>query len=452
MEQFTERRIEGLILDSMSEGALSVDENWRITTFNRAAERITGVARADAVGRRCCDVLRSTICEGECALRRAIETGQPVVNRAIRIVNAEGRLVPVCLSAAILRDSEGRAAGGVETFRDLTAEEGLRQDLRSTFTFGDIVGRSPAMRRLLELVPQVAQSQEYVLILGPAGTGKGLLARAIHNHSPRRDGRLVAADCRALPAALLESELFGDGRQGGGPEGGPAEPGLFLMAQGGTLLLEEIDAMPSEVQARLLRALDGHSTHEGAPRSGTRILATSCCGLEERAGNGQFLEALYRRLGRIRLELPPLRERRVDIPLLTDHFIARFNRLHARGVAAVSDEVMAALMAHDFPGNVAELEDIIEQALIACPGAVIEPGHLPPGFRDGLHAARHAGPQGLTLNEFEAIHITDAVRRHGGNRTAAAAELGINPSTLFRKVKALSIDLPAQDGRARQRD
>lgn len=197
------------ILESISDGVFTVDAAWRVTSFNRAAEQITGVSRADALGCRCSEVFRASMCESECALRQTLETGTPVVNRTAFIVDGQGRRIPVSVSTALLRDRFGKVVGGAETFRDLTVIEELRKEIQGRFRIGDICSRSDAMRRVLEIVPLLAESESTVLIQGATGTGKELVARAIHGQSPRRAKPFVAVNCGALPDSLLESELFG---------------------------------------------------------------------------------------------------------------------------------------------------------------------------------------------------------------------------------------------------
>ena len=441
-----------VILDSITEGVFTVDPEWRITTFNRAAESITGVSREDAVGRPCCEVFRSSICEAECALRQTLETGRPIVNRAIYIVDAEGRRIPISISTAILKDAAGHPIGGVETFRDLSMLEELRKELQAKYTFADIIGHSHAMQELFAILPQVAESDSTILIEGASGTGKELFARAIHSLSGRRDERFVALNCGALPDTLLESELFGF-KKGAFTDARKDKPGRFALADKGTILLDEIGDISPAMQVRLLRVLQERVFEPlGAVEpvsTDVRVIAATNKSLAGLVEKGQFRDDLYYRINVVCLHIPPLRDRREDIPLLLDHFIAKFNRLRNRTVAGVSDEAMAILMTHDYPGNVRELENIIEHAFVLCRGSLIEPNHLPPPLRAENAGLRLPEGQGLTLAALEAIHITDALRRHRGNRKAAARELGINPSTLFRKVKALGIDLPDRDGRTR---
>jgi PAS domain S-box-containing protein len=431
-----------VILDSIADGVFTVDLEWQITSFNAAAERITGVKRAEALGRHCCDVFRASICETECALKGTHRTGRPVVNKAVYILKVDGERIPISVSAAVLKDERGRVIGGVETFRDLSQVEELRKELEGRYTFADIVGRSAAMQRLFDLLPQVADSVTTVLIEGESGTGKELVARAIHNLSSRRKRRFVALNCGALPDTLLESELFGY-KAGAFTDAKRDKPGRLAAADRGTLFLDEIGDVSPAMQMRLLRVLQERVFEPlGAVDSvqvDVRILAATHRDLDELVRSGKFREDLYYRINVVRLRLPPLRERREDIPLLIDRFITRFNHVQNKDVVGASDAALALLMAHDYPGNVRELENIIEHAFVLCRGGLIEPQHLPPALHAALGKVPRRVKTALTLNELEAIHISDALRRHHGNRAAAARELGINPSTLFRKLRKLGI-------------
>ncbi|MBU0641201.1 MAG: sigma 54-interacting transcriptional regulator [Planctomycetes bacterium] len=445
MNQASRQTTRDVILDSIADGVFTVDREWRITSFNRAAEQITGVTRAEATGRRCCDVFRASICENECALKEALRSGRPIVNKAIYILDADGQRVPVSISAAALKDAAGETIGGVETFRDLSLVEELRKELASKYTFADIVGRSPAMRRLFDLLPQVADSTSTVLIEGASGTGKELVARALHSLSPRRDKRFVAINCGALPDTLLESELFGY-KAGAFTDARRDKLGRLAVADGGTILLDEIGDVSPAMQARLLRVLQERVYEPlGAvePVSvDVRVVAATNKDLNRLVKKGVFRQDLFYRVNVMRLKLPELRDRREDIPLLAERFISKFNRLQDKAVSGVSDEALALLMEHDYPGNVRELENIIEHAFVLCRGGLIALHHLPASVRGESDAKPRRSEAALTLKALETLHIADAVRRHGGNRTAAARELDIDPSTLFRKIKSLGIELP----------
>lgn len=439
-----------IILDSINEGVFTVDARWRITSFNRAAERITGVKREDAMGRPCCEVFRASICETACALRHTLATGQPVVNKAIYILNASGERIPISISTAVFRDTQGTPIGGVETFRDLSLVEDLRKELDGKYTFADIVGRSSPMQQIFQTLPQIAGSDSSVLIEGASGTGKELVARAIHDLSSRRKKRFLAINCGALPDTLLESELFGY-KAGAFTDARRDKPGRFALADGGTMFLDEIGDISPAMQSRLLRVLqEGEFEPLGGvepAKADVRLIAATNKDLRRLVHKGSFREDLYYRIHVIRLALPRLRDRREDIPLLIEHFVAKFRRRQGKDIIGVSEEALARLMEYDYPGNVRELENVIEHAFVLCRGGLIEMQHLPPHLRKPSQAAAVPSLAGMTLEAMERLLIGDALRRCKGNRKEAARQLGIHPSTLFRKVKALRIELPAADGR-----
>jgi PAS domain S-box-containing protein len=437
------------ILESISDGVFTVDKDWRVRSFNRAAEAITGIRREQALGRPCCEVFRASLCETDCALRHTFATGRPVVGRAAFIVRADGERVPISVSTAVLRDARGRVGGGAETFRDLSAVEELRKELSGRFEIGDFVSRSPAMRRVFEILPQVAASDCTVLIQGETGTGKELLARALHHAGPRRARPFVAVNCAALPETLLESELFG--YKAGAFTGAQRDkPGRFRLAEGGTLFLDEIGDIAPALQVKLLRVLQD-KTYDvvggtQTQRADVRVLAATNCDLERRVEQGGFRADLYYRINVVRIEIPPLRERRIDVPLLVEHFVARLNRIQGKAIRGVDPELLGLLMAYDFPGNVRELENLLEHAFVLCTGDRLQLGHLPPAFlarRGGMAppAIRHAA------RAAEADLILQALQRQGFDRLAAARALGIHKSTLYRKIHALGLSLPRPDGR-----
>jgi len=450
MAQTLHKPARDVILDSVADGVFTVDDHWRITSFNRSAEQITGVSRDDAIGQRCCDVFKASICESECALRHTRETGQGIVAKPIYIVNADGRQIPVSISTALLKDHDGRVIGGVESFHDLSVVEQLRKELQEKYTFADIVGRSRAISQLLDVLPQISESTSTVLIEGASGTGKELFARAIHNLSARRDKRFVAINCGALPDNLLESELFGY-VAGAFTDARKDKPGRFALADGGTILLDEIGDISTAMQAKLLRVLQERTFEPlGSVESvkvDLRVIAATNQNLQQLVQDGTFRQDLYYRINIVRLQLPSMQDRREDIPLLVEHFISKFNRMQDRHIVGVSDEVKAILLKHHFPGNIRELENVIEHAFVLCRGPLIQLQHLPQELYGTFDSDSHAGG-GLTLKALEEMYISEALRRHHGNRAAAARDLGINPSTLFRKIKSLNIEVPTSDGRS----
>jgi len=432
------------ILDSIAEGVFTVDADWRIRSFNRAAERITGTPRDEAVGRPCWEVFRASICESSCALRQTMDSGEPVVDRQAYIVNASGERVPISLSTALLRDEDGGIIGGVETFRDLSVEEELRRELAGRLRFSDMISKNHLVQEIFALVPDIAESGSTVLIRGDSGTGKELLARAIHEHSPRAGGPLIIVNCGALPDTLLESELFGH-LAGAFTDATRNKPGRFELANGGTIFLDEIGDVSPALQSRLLRVLqDGTYEPLGAVetrKTDARVIAATNRDLDEMVESGDFRRDLYYRINVVTLKLPPLCERREDIPPLVGHFIETFNRLRDKEVTGVSPRVMDILMRHDYPGNIRELENIIEHAFVTCRSGTIRARHLPAALLPGGSSTSDKAP---TLAELERDFLLTLMERLDWDRGAAARELGVHRTTLWRRLKRMGIDPPSR--------
>lgn len=434
-----------IILDSIADGVFTVDENWLITSFNRAAEQITGVRREDAVGQRCKDVLKADVCEKGCILRKTKQSGKSIVNRIVHIVDAEGRRLPISISTALLKDEQGRIVGAVETFRDVSVEEKLRKAIAERYSFEDIISKNHRMHQLFDILPDVADSASTVLLEGESGTGKELFARAIHHLSPRKKQPFIAVNCGALPDTLLESELFGY-KAGAFTDARKDKPGRFRLAERGTLFLDEIGDISPALQVRLLRVLQEKTYEplgsvETVP-SDVRIIAATNRHLLELVREGKFREDLYYRIHVIRMELPPLRDRIEDIPLLADHFIHHFNVLQKKEISGLSGESLACLVSYDYPGNVRELQNTIEHAFILCKSGLIEPHHLPEHLCMPSGIKSTASNETMNMKDLEAVFITNMLRRQQWNRIKTAKALGIHKSTLFRKIKALHIHIP----------
>jgi len=442
----TNRLQTALILDSIADGVFTVDRSWRITSFNLAAEMITGWSREEAIGQFCSDVFHSSICGKNCAIAESLYTGKPVASRSITIQNCSGKCVSVSISASPLLDHEGNVVGGVETFRDLSVEMSLRQQLMKNYTFDAIISKSPSMQRLFQILPEISQSESNVLILGESGTGKELIARAIFNASSRSDKPFVVVNCGALPETLLESELFGY-KAGAFTDARKDRKGRFAAAEGGTLFLDEIGDIPQSVQVKLLRVLQ-HKVYEplgsDTPVSAdVRILAATNRELNQMVADGQFRDDLFYRLNVVNILLPPLRDRIEDIPLLIDHFVDKFRAEKQKDIAGVSDEVMSILMRYDYPGNIRELENIIEYGFILCPGGYIQEAHLPDGVsKDGelTPGTLAHDNRSKTLAEIEKQAILLSLEQNKGKRMKTCRELGISKDTLRRKLKSYGIE------------
>jgi len=438
----------GLILDSISEGVFTVDGDFYITSFNAEAERIVGVRREQAIGRRCFEVFRASICGSACALRQTMKDGSPRRNVRIDVLNARMEPVPIRVSTAVLRDGE-QLLGGVEIFRDTSDVEALRKELSGSRVFADMVGASRPMRELFALLPDVAISDVPVLIQGPSGSGKELVARAVHNLSRRSEGPLVMVNCAALPDTLLESELFGHLR-GAFTDARANREGRFQAAHGGTLFLDEVGDISPAFQAKLLRAIeDGEITPLGSSRVArvdVRIIAATNKDIAKMAREHRFREDLLYRLRVLPISLLPLCERSEDIPPLVDHLLGRLRLRTGKPIEAVSSEAMALLRAHDYPGNVRELQNILERAFVLCRGEVIELEHLPAEMRTRrlpsrrlkpsekrIITHRHLPSERTLSSEAKALLL--ALESQQWNQTRTARELGIGRSTLWRRIR-----------------
>jgi transcriptional regulator with PAS, ATPase and Fis domain len=380
-----------------------------------------------------------------------METGEPVVGLVAEITARDGTVVPVSISTALFHNKQGEIIGGAETFRDLRQIESLRKQLERDYGFEDIITKSNRMRSLLDVLPTIAESGSNALICGESGTGKELIARAIHNLSKRSRGPFEALSCANYPETLIESELFGHER-GAFTGATHARRGRFARAADGTLFLDEIGDLPLVTQAKLLRVLQektyeplGSTTTE---KTNARIVSATNRDLEAMIADGSFRQDLFYRINVIRLDVPPLRERIEDVPLLVRHFIGKLNHQHDKYIEGLAPDALRLLMGYWFPGNVRELENIIEHGFVLSPGSLIGLVHLPEQLRSA--ADQQNGVE--SLDDCERRILLDALRRNDFNRLAAANSLGMHKSTFFRKIRRLGIDLPSRDGRVVSRD
>lgn len=435
----TEKEKLSSILNSIADGVFTVDSGYRITSFNRAAREITGFEAEEVIGKPCHTVFRSSICREECPLKRTVRTGEAVTNYEIEILDKDGRIKPISVSTALLRDSDGRIVGGVETFRDLSQLRELTEQLQAKYSFANIVGKSEGMRRVFRVIRDVAPTNTTVLIQGETGTGKELVARAIHYTSPRRDNPFVAVSCAALPDSLLESELFGHVR--GAFTGAESDrPGRFELANEGTLFLDEIGEVSPALQVKLLRVIETKEFERLGDRQTTKVdvrfIAATNRDLKEDVEEGRFREDLYYRLNVLAIKIPPLRERREEVPLLVQHFVKMFAGQTGRNIRGVSQETMDILLDYPWPGNVRQLENAIEHAFIHCTGGVVQPRHLPEELQQAHPSVveRVSGTE-KPLESLEKEVILTALERASFRRSEAARLLGISRSSLWRKMK-----------------
>lgn len=438
-----------VILSSIADGVFTVDGDRIITSFNPAAEKITGIPASKAIGKRCQDVFHSDICE-RCPLKKTLKTGIEVIDQPVNIINHLGDKIPISISTAVLKDDNGEILGAVETFRDLSALEHLRKELNKNYSFEDIISRSPEIHKLFAILPDIAESESTVLIQGPSGSGKEMFARAIHNLSPRKENNHVIINCGTLPAQLFESELFGYVK-GAFTDAKKNKEGKISLADKGTVFFDEIGELPMSTQVKLLRLLQ---QREYEPVGGTtprkadiRIIAATNRDLKELVAQGKFRDDLYFRLAVVKIELPTLKDRREDIPYLVDHFIKKYNARRGKKIISISPDVMDILLRYDFPGNIRELENIIEYGFVVCKGSIIQKEHLPAElFQTSNERISVDSPGQDVVGKAidENSRIKAVLMKHKGKIGKAAEELGVHRTTLWRKIKRHNIDIQSK--------
>ncbi len=432
------------IMETIPDAAFIVDTALEIQMLNDQACRLAGIDCKEALKLKCYEVFHTNICETTCPLKQAYEKRTVVRDVHLNVLDTQGFEVPVKASAKVLYDRPANAIGGVVILQDISRERAIAKKLEGRFTFEDLISQDPKMHEIFSLITKVAPTAAPVLIQGESGTGKELVARAIHNLSTRRDGPFVAVNCGALPDTLLESELFGY-KKGAFTDARQDKPGMFALANNGTLFLDEVGDLPQNVQVKLLRVLqDGEYLPLGAVKPSTsncRIIAATNRDIERAMQEGTFRQDLFFRLNVISITIPPLRTRKQDIPLLVDEFIHRYNALNKTNITGISQSALKLLMDYDFPGNVRELENIIEHACILCNDGEIRVEHLP------MRIKRVVPREGLdAVGESEADVIRKALALHNNNKGEAAKYLGISRATLWRKMKRYKIgQVPKSD-------
>lgn len=439
------------VLRSISDGVFAVDGARKITCFNRAAEESLGIPKERALGSECHQLLGAKVINDACPLCFTMETGQPIVNLALDLVDSAGHRVPVTISTAVIRDEEGVVSGGVLTFRDLTRVRKLVRNLDERDPFHEFISQDASIKHLFDLLPTIAESESNVLIEGETGTGKTLMARILHRLSKHRERPLVTVNCGAMPETLLESELFGY-RAGAFTGATKDKIGRIAAAEGGTLLLDEIGDLPLSMQVKLLRLIQDRVYERlgcvESTEADVRIIAATNRNLMALVDDGVFRKDLFYRINVIRLALPPLRERLTDVPLLVQHFLRDLSMTRGKAVTSVEREALDLLAQHTYPGNVRELRNIVEHAFVLASGTIIEMSHLPDDLlKRRTKTAKE--PEKGGLQALEKDYLLRILEKNDWNRTAAAKEIGIHKTTLLRKLRRLGVELPTIDGRSK---
>src|SRR5574341_1042859 len=433
------------VLDSIAEGVFTVDRDGRITSLNRTAARILGFRAEEVLGRHSRDVFPPEVAGPTSPLHETLGNGRQVRDREVLVADRNGKAIPLSLSSDPFRDEGGATLGAVCTIRDLREIERIAEERRSRAPFGEIIGKHPKIREIFDLVEMIKDSDSTVLLQGESGTGKGLFAHALHTLSQRHRNPFVKVSCAALPETLLESELFG--HEKGAFTGAIKErKGRFELADRGTIFLDEIGDLSPSVQVKLLRVLQEQEFERlggtQTIRVDVRVIAATHRDLQHLLREGKFREDLFYRLNVIPVFIPPLRERKADIPLLVEFLLERFAARGKGKATSVSPRAMAILMDHLWPGNVRELENVLEHAMVCSRGTVIEPETLPrsllldqpaPGARPATPQPRPRARLARPVSEKETI--LRALESSRWNRGLAAAHLDMDRTTLWRKMR-----------------
>ncbi len=441
-----EERSLKIILENLDVGIFTVNRGGLITFFNRAAEKISGYNRSQLLGEPFSAVFEGDSAPDVCLLKASIADGNSRSTQNGRMITIDGVTIPIRANYIALRNEKGTIVGGLATFHDLTLIRQLNQVVSGRYAFYDMIGKSPTMQKIFEMVNVVSESNTTILIEGATGTGKDLLAKIIHSASRRSDKHMIKVNCAAIPDNLLESELFGYVK-GAFTGADRDKPGRFQEADGGTIFLDEIGELPLSLQAKLLRVLEDKEFYPlGGRRTvkvDVRIISAANRSLERLVEERLFREDLFYRLNVLRFELPSLKNRREDLPLLISHIIRKLCVTKENGTPAISKKTMEILLNYDYPGNVRELENILEHALIICRGKEIKPDHLPISIqkRSAIHKPGISIAQVVTSgsNGGEREKIFRMLKQHNGHREKTARALGIDRTTLWRKMKRLGL-------------
>jgi PAS domain S-box-containing protein len=435
-----------IILNSIVEGAIAGGADRKLYFLNKAGQEILGYSLEEIVDQPCNTLCVGLECDRGCPLLLAGRSGR-ATNFEMKFRTKDGKIIPVSVNLGVMRDSDGNAIGGVGIFRDVSIIKDISKDLGLDFTLKQLIGKSKAMADLRQLILEVAPTNVSVLIKGESGTGKELVANIIHYNSLRRDKILIKVNCAALSENLLESELFGHVK--GAFTGALSDrKGRFELSDGGTIFLDEIGELTPKLQVKLLRVLqEGEFERVGSSKTlkvNVRIIAATNRNLDEMIKSNRFRLDLYYRLNVFPINIPSLRERKEDIPLLISYSISKLRSEMGKDITGVSKEAMDFLMDYDYPGNIRELENILEHAFVRCHGQTILPSHLP--FDDTCVIAKNLlkdirKNSGSTIETLEKELILNAIKQTNYHLNKASRVLGIGRATLWRKMKKYGIEL-----------
>jgi len=423
-----------LVLDNLRDGVLAHDLNRRIFYFNKKAEEITGFSRNDVVGKDCHEAFGGPFCGQQCSF--CGNTPQPLTTSdySINITTKNGENRKVEMSIVMMKDEERKNFGVLATFRDITEIINLKIRAKKLSKFSSIIGQTPVMIKIFQQIRDLAAYAVTVHIHGETGTGKELVARAIHNESSRKGGPFIPINCGALPEGLVESELFGHVK-GAFTGAIHNKKGRFELAHGGTIFLDEIAELPKTMQVKLLRFLqEGVIEKVGSEKLitvDTRIISASNKILKEEIQKGNFREDLYYRLNVIPFHLPPLSKKKNDIPLLAEHFLKQAAKKNNEEQKKISDETISIMMSYSWPGNVRELQNIIQFANIKCRGDIITPDNLPAELKENSFKKK---PDNRRSKKLDQESVNKALIQTNGNKTKAAKILGVGRATLYRFI------------------
>ncbi len=433
------------IFNSNIEGTFTIDDEWNITSFNNSAAKITGYKKEEATGQKCWNIFNSSLCRNGCHMEQTMHKGKSTIGNELEIIQKNSNRVPIRVNSAILLNNKNEKIGAVETFIDISEIKNLAAHLDERYSYENIIGKNKEFKKIIFVLESVAQTDSSVLLTGESGTGKELAARAIHLKSIRRTGPFIAVNCSAFVESLIESELFGH-EKGAFTGAIKTKTGRFELAKGGTLFLDEIGDLSLAVQTKLLRVLE---TREFERVGGTksikmeaRIIAATNKNLNEEIQAGRFREDLFYRVNIINIHLPPLRDRKDDLPLLVSHFIDHFNEKFGKSVKQFSSSAYELITEYEWPGNIRELENVVEHCFILCNSNIIQTEHLPRSLRESKNKSAGNNSTHIKKNimETEKEIILSALEKNKWNRRQTAVELKINSSTLWRKMKKLGIE------------